>query len=148
MVYVVPYMLCVVLIFDYWFLCVCVCYPKHSRKKVCQAKWTFTKLFLLYVWMCFSSLPCIIQVSLPFHNSYASNEGGGGDDDPQYAILSSHIFSDTFSLSSFLKVRHQVLHTYKTRGKLTVLCILIIAHWDSRLQATHSEVDGTNYPPN
>jgi hypothetical protein len=42
-----------------------------------------------------------------------------------YFILLSALFSNTISLRSSLNVRDQVLHPYKTTGKITVICILI-----------------------
>lgn len=59
-----PYTHCMIFIFDYCFMCMCMfSHSKHSRKKLCaKLKWIFTKVFQLYVFKCFSSLSCVIQV--------------------------------------------------------------------------------------
>jgi hypothetical protein len=48
-------------------------------------------------------------------------------------ILST-LFSNTLSLCSSLNVRNQVLHPYRTRGKIIVFYILIFKFFDSRLE--------------
>ena len=47
-------------------------------------------------------------------------------------VLLSTLFSNTFSLCSSLNVRHQVWKSYKTTGKVIVLCILMFTFVDSR----------------
>jgi hypothetical protein len=47
-------------------------------------------------------------------------------------ILLNTLFSNTLSLCSFLKVREQVSHPYRTTGTIIVLYILIFMFLDSR----------------
>jgi hypothetical protein len=52
-------------------------------------------------------------------------------------LLSLHlslvqIFSNTFSLCSFLNVRDKVSHPYRTTGKIIILYILILMFLESR----------------
>jgi hypothetical protein len=47
-------------------------------------------------------------------------------------ILFSTLFSNTLSLCSFLNVRDQVSHAYRTTGKITVSYILIFTFSDSK----------------
>jgi len=42
-----------------------------------------------------------------------------------------HLFSNTLNLCSPLNVRDQLSHTYKTMGKIVVLCILILIFLES-----------------
>jgi len=49
-------------------------------------------------------------------------------------ILLNTLFSDTLSLRSSLNVRDQVLHPYKTIGRIIVLYILIFKFLDSKLE--------------
>jgi hypothetical protein len=46
-------------------------------------------------------------------------------------ILLSTLFSNTLSLCSFLDIRHQVSHAYKTTGSIMVLYILTFKFPDS-----------------
>jgi hypothetical protein len=46
-------------------------------------------------------------------------------------ILPGTLFSDTLRLGSFLHVRDQVSHPYKTTGKIIVSCILTLTVLDS-----------------
>jgi hypothetical protein len=48
------------------------------------------------------------------------------------SILLSILFSDTLSLCSFLNIRDQVSHPYKTTGKIIFSYILIFTVLDSR----------------
>ena len=47
-------------------------------------------------------------------------------------VLLRTLFSYTLSLCTSLNVSDQVLHLYKTIGKIIVLCILIIIYFDSK----------------
>jgi hypothetical protein len=47
-------------------------------------------------------------------------------------ILLSTLFSNTLSLCSYLNVREQVWHPYKTTGKIIIFYILIFMFLDSR----------------
>jgi hypothetical protein len=47
-------------------------------------------------------------------------------------ILLNTLFSDTLSLCSFLNVRDQVLHPYKTTGRIMFLCVSNFKFLDSR----------------
>jgi hypothetical protein len=47
-------------------------------------------------------------------------------------MLLSTLFSNTLSLCASLNVREQVSHPYRTTGKITVVCILIVIFLDSR----------------
>jgi hypothetical protein len=47
-------------------------------------------------------------------------------------ILLRTLFSNTLSLCSSLSVRDQVLHPYKTTGRITVLYMLTFTFLDSR----------------
>jgi len=49
-------------------------------------------------------------------------------------ILLSTLFSNTLSLCSSLNVDDQISHPYTTRGKIVVLCILILVFADSKLE--------------
>jgi len=55
--------------------------------------------------------------------------------------LHLHLFSNILSLLSFLNVRYQVSHPYKTIGKIIVLCILIFTCW----VANRKTDSATNY---
>jgi hypothetical protein len=44
----------------------------------------------------------------------------------------SNLFSNTLNECSSLNVTDQVSHPYKTTGKITMLCILIVMSLDSR----------------
>jgi hypothetical protein len=48
-------------------------------------------------------------------------------------ILLNTLFSNTLSLCSSLNIRDQVLHPYRTTGKIIVLYILIFMLFDSTL---------------
>jgi len=56
-------------------------------------------------------------------------------------ILLNTIFSNTLSLRSSLNLNNQVLHPYKTTGKIIDLCILIFKFLDSK-QHNHFEIIG------
>jgi hypothetical protein len=47
-------------------------------------------------------------------------------------ILLSTLLSNIFSLHCYLNVRYQVLHPYRTTGKIILVCILIFTFSDSR----------------
>jgi hypothetical protein len=61
-------------------------------------------------------------------------------------ILLNILFSNTLSLCSFLNVRDQVSHPYRTTSKIIVLYILIIMSVDEKTKA-HG-LNGRKYYPN
>jgi hypothetical protein len=49
-------------------------------------------------------------------------------------VLLNTLFSDILSIRSSLNVSDQVSHSYKTTGKIIVLCILKLVFLDSNLE--------------
>jgi len=74
--------------------------------------WWVESVKLLTVWS--SQLPCYL---VPLRPMYF----------PQH-------LSNILSLCSSLSVRNQTSHPYKTRGKITILCVLIFMFLDSKLE--------------
>ena len=60
-------------------------------------------------------------------------------------ILLNTLFSNTLSLRFSLNVSDQVLHPYKTTGKIIVLYILIVKFLDSKLIGLYSHLFYRNY---
>jgi hypothetical protein len=54
-------------------------------------------------------------------------------------ILVSTLFSNTISLCSYLNVRDQVLHPYRTTGKIIVLVLILTFRWQMRRQSFWTE---------
>jgi hypothetical protein len=63
-------------------------------------------------------------------------------------ILLSTLFSNTLSQCSSLNVRDQVLHLYRTTGKIIVLYILILTFFDSRQEDRRSALNGSKHYQN
>jgi len=99
-----------------------------------------------------SPLPCLHYMPCPSHSSWFHypNDIGWGDrslgpslyiflHSPVTSsllgpnIFSNTLFSNTLSLHSSLAVSNQVLHPYKTIGKIIVLYILIFKFLDNKL---------------
>jgi hypothetical protein len=62
-------------------------------------------------------------------------------------ILLNTIFSNTLSLRSFLNIRDQVSHPYRTTGKIKFLYIPIFMFLDSRREDKSSGLNGRKCYP-
>jgi hypothetical protein len=60
-------------------------------------------------------------------------------------IFHSTLFSNTLSLCSFLRMRYQVSHPYKTTGKITVLYTFNLYFWIANWKTKGSELKANKH---
>ena len=65
-----------------------------------------------------------------------------------YWFLLSTSFSNTRSRCSYLIMRDQVLHPYKTSGKIIRLYVVIFVFWDSEWEEWYSARNACRHSPN
>jgi hypothetical protein len=63
-------------------------------------------------------------------------------------MLLNTLFPNTHNLCSSLSVKDQILHLYKTTGKVKVPYILIFKFLERRWEAKDLELNGSKHSPN